>query len=63
MKLETHGFWVIGALLLFAGSFLAGKIDFIEGATPVSVAVSSLVAIVLILVAGAFWISASIHAE
>ncbi len=63
MKVEVHGFWVIGALLLFAGTFLAGKIDFVEGATPVSVGVSALVSIVLILAAGAFWISASLHTE
>jgi hypothetical protein len=62
MDVKVHGFWIIGSVLIFAGSFLAGKIDFIEGTTPVSFGVSVLVSLVLILGGGAFWISASLNA-
>ena len=60
---RVYGFWVIGSVLIFAGSFLAGKIDFIEGSTLFSVGISILISLILILSGGAFWISSALNVE
>ena len=55
---HVHGLWIIGSLFLFAGSMLAGNVETVEGTTPFSFWFTVLLAFVLILLAGMFWISA-----
>lgn len=63
MELKVHGFWMLGAVLILAGSFLAGQIEFVEGTTTASYAISIIIAFVLILAGGSFWITSSLNAE
>jgi len=55
------GFWLIGAILVFFGTLLAGAVDpAVLGATTTSVVFTYLLAFVLILIGGMLWISAAI---
>ena len=54
-------FWIIGAICVFVGALIAGSVDpSVLGATTTTVAVSYIVAFVLILIGGMFWISTAI---
>lgn len=57
---KTIIFWVLGAIFVFLGSMLAGAVDpFALGATLSGVVISYIIAFVLILIGGMFWISAA----
>ena len=54
-------FWIIGAILIFMGALIAGGVDpSVLGASIESVAISYIIAFVLILLGGMFWISTAI---
>jgi hypothetical protein len=59
----VHGLWILGSLTLFMGAMIAGNVEYIEGTTDFSFAVAVLLAFLLILVSGLFWISASVNAR
>ncbi|MBU5575216.1 MAG: hypothetical protein QXF15_01435 [Candidatus Aenigmatarchaeota archaeon] len=51
-------FWIIGGICLFLGILIAGNINPSElGTDLLSVSIAYIIAFVLILVAGMFWIS------
>jgi len=55
------GFWFIGAICVFFGSLIAGSVDpSALGATTLSVAIAYIIAFILILLGGMFWISTAI---
>ena len=60
---HVHGLWIIGAFVLFAGVMLAGNLEWIEGTTAFSYTLTAVIALVLILLAGMFWISSAVNAR
>lgn len=53
-------FWIIGGVFVFLGSMIAGAVDpYALGATLSGVIISYIIAFVLILIGGMFWISAA----
>ncbi|HIQ49752.1 MAG TPA: hypothetical protein EYH56_01005 [Nanoarchaeota archaeon] len=57
---KTIGFWIIGSIFVFLGSLIAGAVDpYVLGATSTGVIISYVIAFVLILIGGMFWISAA----
>lgn len=58
-------FWVVGAVCVFFGSLIAGSVEpEALGATVWSVTFAYLIAFILILLGGMFWISTSLfHLE
>lgn len=59
----VHGLWIIGAVLFFLGGLIAGNVEWIEGTTEASFAISVLLSFALFLTAGMCWISASVNAR
>ena len=62
---RTIAFWIIGAICVFTGALIAGSIESsVLGSTTISIAVAYIIAFILILLGGMFWIStALIHIE
>ena len=60
---HVHGLWILGSVFLFLGGLMAGNLDFLEGTTEASFAISAIIIFVLILIAGMFWISAAVNAK
>ncbi len=57
---KTLAFWIIGAVFVFLGSMLAGAVEpYALGATLSGIVISYIIAFVLILIGGMFWISAA----
>jgi hypothetical protein len=55
------GFWLIGTICVFFGALIAGNVDPAAlGATTLSVALAYIIAFILILIGGMFWISTAI---
>ncbi len=59
----VHGLWLLGSVTLFFGAMIAGNVEWIEGTTAWSFAIAVLLAFLLILIAGLFWISAAVNAR
>lgn len=59
----VHGLWILSAIFLMIGSMIAGNIEWVEGATPVSYALALVLAFAMYLVASMLMISASINAR
>jgi len=58
---RTITFWLIGTICVFVGSLLAGSVEpNILGSTTTSVIIAYVIAFVLILLGGMFWISTAI---
>lgn len=58
---RTLGFWVIGAICVFFGSLIAGSVEpSVLGATTTSVILAYVIAFILILLGGMFWVSTSV---
>lgn len=60
------GFWIVGSVCVFFGALIAGAVEpSALGATFETVALAYIIAFVLILVGGMFWISvaAAVHEE
>lgn len=53
-------FWLFGAASVFAGSWIAGRLEWVFGTTPVSYYGSLLVAFLLILFGGLAWIGVAV---
>ncbi len=54
-------FWVVGSLCIFFGSLIAGSVEpSALGASTESVVIAYIIAFILILVGGMFWISVSV---
>lgn len=62
-EFHVHGLWILGALSFFLGTLIAGNLEWVEGTTNVSFAVSVVIAFLFILFAGALWISAAVNAR
>ena len=60
---HVHGLWIIGAICLMLGAMIAGNITWVEGTTTSSYILSLLIAFILLLSAGVFWISAAVNAK
>ncbi len=60
---HIHGLWILGAVLVFLGSLIAGNIEWVEGTTPFSFWISVLIGFFLLLIAGMAWISAAVNAR
>ncbi len=60
---HVHGLWILGALFFFAGGLMAGNLQWLEGTTPMSFGISVVLIFLLFLIAGMFWISASVNAR
>jgi hypothetical protein len=53
-------FWIIGALALLLGSWIAGHVEKTLGVTDLSYALALLVALILFLFGGFLWIAVAI---
>ena len=62
-EFHVHGLWVLGAIAFFIGTLIAGNLEWVEGTTSASFAVSVVIAFLFILFAGALWISAAVNAR
>jgi len=61
---HIHGLWIIGAVLLFLASMIAGNFETgVLGSSPVSETIAIIISIVLYLMAGICWISAAVNAR
>ncbi len=59
----VHGFWLFGAIFFFLGGLFAGNLRWLEGTTQFSFGISIILTFVFFLIAGMFWISASVNAR
>ncbi len=62
-EFEVHGLWIIGALLITFGALLLGNVEWVEGTTQFGFIVSIVLAFLLVLLGGMFWISAAVNAH
>lgn len=60
---HVHGLWILGALFFFVGGIMAGNLQWLEGTTSASFAISAVLIFLLFLIAAAFWISAAVNAR
>ena len=63
LSFHVHGLWVLGAICLTLGSMIAGNVTWVEGTTDWSYGLSVVIAFILLLTAGIFWISAAVNAK
>lgn len=59
----VHGLWILSAVFFLVGSMIAGNIEWVEGTTTVSFALSLLLAFIIYLMASMLMISAAINAR
>ena len=57
---KIAAFWIVGALAIFLGSMIAGKLEVTLGTSDLGLLVAALVAFVLFLLGGLLWISVAI---
>jgi len=61
---HIHGLWIIGAVLLFLASMIAGNFEHgVLGSNDLSEALAILISLALFLVAGMCWISSAVNAR
>jgi len=61
---HIHGLWIIGALVLFLASMIAGNFEADAlGSNLVSEVIAIVISIALFLLAGICWISAAVNAK
>ncbi len=60
---HVHGLWFIGSVCMLLGSMIAGNAAWVEGTTTTSYTLSLLIALILLLAAGLFWISSAVNAK
>ena len=57
---QALGFWIVGAVCVFLGAVMAGSVEpTVLGATFSGVLIAYIIAFILILIGGMFWISIS----
>ncbi|NOZ81789.1 MAG: hypothetical protein GXO63_01420 [Candidatus Micrarchaeota archaeon] len=55
---KSIGLWILGSICIFFGALFAGSVEpDVLGATPQGVIITYIIAFVLILVGGMFWIA------
>ncbi|MFC2143195.1 hypothetical protein ACFLQN_02245 [Candidatus Aenigmatarchaeota archaeon] len=59
----VHGLWILGSITMFLGAMIAGNVEWVDGTTTWSFGLAIIIAFVLILISGAFWISAAVNAK
>lgn len=59
----VHGLWMLSAVFVLIGSVIAGNIEWVEGTTTISFALSLLLAFVIYLIATMLMISAAMNAR
>ncbi|MBI2972013.1 MAG: hypothetical protein HYY37_06335 [Candidatus Aenigmarchaeota archaeon] len=59
----VHGFCILGAIFFFAGAFIAGNVEWVEGTTQSSFWLAALLAFVMFVLAGFLWVSAAVNAR
>ena len=59
----VHGLWILSAVFFLIGGMIAGNIEWVEGTTMISFAVSILIAFVVFLVATMLMISSAMNAR
>lgn len=57
------GFWLIGTVCIFFGALIAGSVQPVAGATTESMALAYIIAFVLLLIGGMFWITVAVMRE
>lgn len=57
---KIAAFWIVGALAIFLGSMIAGKLEVTLGTSDLGLLVAALVAFVLFLLGGLLWISVAL---
>jgi len=60
MELKLVAVWIIGSLLLLAGSWIISNLELTIGVTQVSYYIALLASFVLFLLAGLCWISVAV---
>ncbi len=60
MELKLVAVWIIGSLLLLAGSWIISNLELTIGVTQVSYYIAILASFVLFLLAGLCWISVAV---
>jgi hypothetical protein len=55
-------FWIVGALLILTGSWIAGHVEWTVGTTKFSYLLALILAFVLILLGGLCWIGVAVGA-
>jgi hypothetical protein len=61
---RSIGFWIIGSLCVFFGALIAGSVKpEVLGATTESVILAYIIAFILILIGGMFWITVAVMRE
>ncbi len=59
----VHGLWILSAAFFLIGSMIAGNIEWVEGTTSISFALSLLLAFVIYLIAAMMMISSAMNAR
>lgn len=57
---KIAAFWIVGALAIFIGSMIAGRLEVTLGTSDLGLLVAALVAFVLFLLGGLLWISVAL---
>ncbi len=60
MELKLVIVWIIGGLLMLAGSWIMSNLELTVGVTSISYIIALLASVVLFLLAGLCWISVSV---
>ncbi len=61
-EFEVHGLWIIGAVFATIAALILGNIEMAEGATSTGFIISFVLAFLMMLLAGMFWISSAVNA-
>jgi len=57
---KLAAFWILGALAISFGAWILGNVEFVLGASTVSVTAAAVFAFILILLGGLAWIAVAI---
>jgi hypothetical protein len=57
---KTVFLWIFGAVSIFIGSMIAGRLDFSLGVNEIGFILASVISIMLFLVGGLLWISVAL---
>jgi len=57
---KIAGFWIIGAVAIFLGSMISGKLEYTLGTSDFGIVIAFLISLLLFLLGGLLWISVAI---